>query len=267
MLLGLLTMGSAALSDAQTTDVVRARIDSVVNPRRVAGHESMRFNVERLDLGTVSEEAVPPVCTFVWRNVGSTSLVVTRVVTSCGCVTAEFDRQPVPPGGEGRIEAVYHPQRHPGHFDRRIFVYTQLSAAHPTAILSLTGFVEPAKEQAYAYPVAVGKTLRLRYGEVRFDGTHTQIERIVCLNTGDVPRTVQADSLLTPPYIAVSCEPEYLEPNAEGDIVIRFLPDRAPEKLPDRLPLMLTGGAGDEAVAPRQRTVLLRFGTVGPETE
>ena len=46
---------------------------------------------------------------------------------TCGCAAATYGRQPVRAGGEGTVTVTYHPKGHPGSFDRRIFVYTQLS--------------------------------------------------------------------------------------------------------------------------------------------
>jgi hypothetical protein len=38
------------------------------------------------------------------RNTGAEPLVVKDVSTSCGCTTTEYEKQPIAPGAEGRLE-------------------------------------------------------------------------------------------------------------------------------------------------------------------
>lgn len=64
------------------------------------------------------------------------------------------------------MTVTYHPKGHPGSFDRRIFVYTQLSDKMPTAILHLTGTVIASERTDGDYPYAMG-ALRLKQQSVR----------------------------------------------------------------------------------------------------
>lgn len=242
---------------AQSPDAKRiAKLDSIAHPPLADGHEAMRFERERIDAGEIAEAAEPPSYRFVWRNEGRVPLVVTRVTTSCGCLTTTLDKEPVPAGGTGSLTATYHPRRHPGYFDRRIFVYTQLSERQPTAILSLTGTVLPDADRSADYPFAAGSLL-LRRGEVRFEGDRVQTERIACYNAGARPRLLRADTLLTPSCITLKGDPERLEAGAEGDIVIRFDPAKVSGRLPARAVLVIEGSE----VPPRQRSVELLFGS------
>ena len=174
----------------------------------------MRFLETHIDAGRIGEDDLPPSYTFRWTNDGDAPLVITRVETTCGCAVPSFDRQPVLRGGEGSVTVTYHPRRHPGNFHRRIFVFTQLSAQRPTAILDLTGHVTPSSALPAAdYPYAMNG-LRLKQREVRMDGTQRRTERIACLNAGRQPLRITADSLLLPPYVRFECEAATLEPGA-----------------------------------------------------
>ena len=42
--------------------------------------------------------------TFHFKNTGTKSLVIHNVEASCGCTTPKYDKKPIPPGGEGKIE-------------------------------------------------------------------------------------------------------------------------------------------------------------------
>ena len=45
--------------------------------------------------------------TFHFKNTGNKALVITNVEASCGCTEIEYDKKPIPPGGEGKLEVVF----------------------------------------------------------------------------------------------------------------------------------------------------------------
>ena len=218
---------------AQIRIVPRAKLDSLAHPATAAGGaEAMRFERTLIDAGHIGEDDLPPVYTFRWRNTGGKPLVVTRVQTTCGCAAASWDKKPVAPGGEGAVTVTYRPKGHPGVFDRRIFVYTQLSDKEPTAILSLRGAV-----------TASGRTDKV------------QSERIECLNAGEKPLTPACDEGFAATGLSFACEPATLAPGAKGDLVVRFDPAKAPQPL-RRTPLPV----GGPDVPPSQRMLWIEFG-------
>ena len=144
---------------------------------------------------------------------------------------------------------------HPGVFDRRIFVYTQLSDKEPTAILSLRGAVTASVRTDDDYPHAMG-ALRLKQRTVRFGRTDkVQSERIECLNAGDKPLTPVCDEGFAATGLSFACEPATLAPGAKGDLVVRFDPAKAPQPL-RRTPLPV----GGPDVPPSQRMLWIEFG-------
>ena len=46
--------------------------------------------------------------TFRFKNTGTKSLVILNVEASCGCTTPKYDKKPIPPGGEGKIEVEFN---------------------------------------------------------------------------------------------------------------------------------------------------------------
>ena len=182
--------------------------------------------------------------------------------TTCGCAAATYGRQPVRAGGEGTVTVTYHPKGHPGSFDRRIFVYTQLSDKMPTAILHLTGTVIASERTDGDYPYAMG-ALRLKQQSVRLAPERLQNERIECLNTGGKAMRPRCDEHLLPPGITFRCEPATLAPGAKGDLVIGFDPAQATRRPPVQLPLILEG----PDVPPSGRTLQIRFEETEKETD
>jgi hypothetical protein len=51
---------------------------------------------------------------FRFKNTGATPLVIARVQPSCGCTVAEQPKEPIAPGAEGKITAIFNSEGHPG---------------------------------------------------------------------------------------------------------------------------------------------------------
>ncbi len=250
-----LLFGTGSLRAQTALLVPRATLDSLAHPAAVSGGEAMRFESTTLAVGSIDEDAAPATHTFRWRNEGEKPLVVTRVETSCGCVRASFSKAPVSRGQWGEIAVAYHPKGHPGFFQRRILVFTQLSDRQPSAVLELSGRVIPSLRPTADYPHVMG-ALRLKQQSVRIEGDRRQSERIECFNAGDEPLVIRADSRLLPEYLRFECEPASVDPGKTADLVIRFDPSRAAAELPRQLPILLEG----LPLPPSQRMLQVVFG-------
>lgn len=60
--------------------------------------------------------------TFKLKNTGTQPLVILDVATSCGCISAEFPKEPVAAGKEAEITVVYKGDK-PEHFNKTVTVY------------------------------------------------------------------------------------------------------------------------------------------------
>lgn len=231
-------------------------IDSIANPKLSASGIEMEFDAIVLDAGTIAEDAAPPVYEFTWTNRGERPVTVLKVSTSCSCLVPEYSRTPVAPGDKSSLKVTYHPKGRPGDFSRRILVYTDRSGSMPAVLLRLEGTVTPAAVPVWSFHHQMG-SLYLKQKEVRFSGEGRAVERISCLNAGDRPLTIGAETALLPPYLAFRCEPETIPPGGRGELVVTFDPDASPVRMLDYVPLILTG----LDLPPSQRTVRVLFGT------
>jgi Protein of unknown function (DUF1573) len=59
---------------------------------------------------------------FRFRNTGTTPLVIGQVRPSCGCTIAEQPKEPVAPGSEGQIKAVFNSEGRSGINHKTLFV-------------------------------------------------------------------------------------------------------------------------------------------------
>lgn len=129
-------------------------------------------------------------------------------------------------GERGTISVTYHPKGHPGRFERRIFVYTNLSSERPTAVLSLDVTVRAGRTGAGGSPIRWAASMKVKEFAFRQD-----VKDVVCLafpNAGDVPVTPVPDTAMLPSYLKAWCETPGVEPGKEGEICIAFDPRQVP---------------------------------------
>ena len=251
---------AAAPARGQIRTIPRERLDSLANPALAPGAGAMRFETLRIDTGDIGEDDGPKSYTFRWKNAGDQPLVITRTNTTCGCAVTEYDRQPALPGQTRTFTVTYHPKGHPGHFQRKIFLFTQLSDKAPTAVLVLAGQVVPSTHPTYAYPHARGSLL-LKQEEIRFNGGVLQAESIECLNGGKDTLRIRVDGNLLPPCIEAEFSPAELAPGRLGELIVRFVPSEG--RVPQRVPVVLKG----LGLSPLQSSITVRIGADSDNTK
>ena len=103
----------------------------------------VKFNKNVHDYGSVKEEIEVALSEFEFTNTGKTPVVIQRVVTSCGCTTPSYTREPVLPGKSGKVKVAYNTIHRPGTFRKSVRVYTNV----PDTVYTLTikGNVIPRK--------------------------------------------------------------------------------------------------------------------------
>jgi hypothetical protein len=89
--------------------------------RDSARYTSIQWLDSTKDFGAIPEGQKVEVA-FRFRNTGSTPLVITQVRPSCGCTIAEQPKEPIAPGAEGHISAVFNSQGHAGVNRKTLFV-------------------------------------------------------------------------------------------------------------------------------------------------
>ena len=84
----------------------------------------LSFRVKEHDFGSVWEKGRKVSYDYVFTNTGSAPLVITRTITSCRCVDVEYNKKPVPPGGQGMISVTYNPRKQQGLFYKAIQIFS-----------------------------------------------------------------------------------------------------------------------------------------------
>jgi len=82
--------------------------------------------------------------TFTCKNTGDKPLYLVYVRPSCGCTVADYTKEPIAPGKEGKIAAQFDTKKaHPGSVHKSIFVTTNTSN-HTPPVLKFSGQISPA---------------------------------------------------------------------------------------------------------------------------
>ena len=99
----------------------------------------IRFDRTIIDLGTI-QYGENDTYWFKFENAGKKPLVVTSVITSCGCIASSWPRAPIQSGKTDSIKVIYN-TREDGYFSKSISVYS--NAKNSPVFLKVKGQVEP----------------------------------------------------------------------------------------------------------------------------
>ena len=95
----------------------------------------IKFATVTHDFGTFAEKDCPVTYEFEFTNVGTAPLIIHQAVTTCGCTVPNYSKEPIAPGGKGKIEVVYNGRgKFPGRFKKNITVRTNSKSSSVTRL-------------------------------------------------------------------------------------------------------------------------------------
>ncbi len=236
---------------AQIKVVPREKIEQIANPQTVANSGMFFLEGRSVDLGAVEESAGVVEREIVWENRGDKPISITKLNSSCSCLSVVAVERVVAPKEQGVIRLRFNPQQRLGGVSYRVLIYSSLSEKTPTAALNITGEVLSSADQSGAYPESCG-ALRLMSRSVKI--TAGESIRVACMNSGGEPLRLEADMALSSPGVEMRVEPAVLDAGAQGDLVIRY--DAAQYKSGQPILLYIKG----LQLPPRQRCIVLELG-------
>lgn len=121
---------------AQIKILPKERIDSIANPPLASNAAHVVFEKDRINAEFAAGDEQPRTYEYRFINKGKSPLVISRLVSTCSCAKAEYDKRVLAPGERGVIRLTYSPEGRIGTNIRRVFVYTGENT-QPSAILRL----------------------------------------------------------------------------------------------------------------------------------
>jgi hypothetical protein len=177
----------------------------------------IQINPVEHDFGVFKEDGGKQSFDFIVTNKGNNPLIIQNVTASCGCTTPEWTRMPIPPGGKGKVTAIYDPVGRPGVFNKTLTVYS--NAVPQASILTIKGEVTPRPktvEELFTFQVGSVRfqSNQLAFSEVKKNSKKSQVMEIV--NTSKAAVKVGFDVL--PAHLTLKLIPEILQPGQKGKI-------------------------------------------------
>ena len=129
-------LGFCQVAGAQLRILPKSQLDSIANPPLAQNAGTMVFDKVLIDGVKMTEDAPPRSFVYGFVNRSSTPIMISRLVSSCSCASASYDKRVIKPGERGVIRIVYNPKGRIGTNLQRVFIYTA-DNTQPTAILRL----------------------------------------------------------------------------------------------------------------------------------
>jgi hypothetical protein len=99
----------------------------------------IQFTKTTHDYGTI-QQGGDGNCEFKFKNTGKEPLILSNVISSCGCTVPSWTREPIMPNKEGTIKVKYDTNRI-GIISKQITVMS--NAKTDRVVLSIAGKIEP----------------------------------------------------------------------------------------------------------------------------
>lgn len=110
----------------------------------------VKFDKISHDFGNIKEELGTVTALFEYTNISNGPLYISKVETSCGCTTPEYNKDTLEPGEKGYVKAIYEARGRRGDFNKNIFVYFNTQDYYQA--LTITGYVIPEANLANRPP-------------------------------------------------------------------------------------------------------------------
>ena len=179
------------------------------------------FDKTQHDFGKVNEDGGTASHDFTFTNTGNAPLIIQNVVTTCGCTTPEYTRQPIRPGESGFIKVSYDVKGRPGAIDKTITVHANSNPSQTN--LRIVGEVIPIDRhpsEAFRHPMGA---IRMSDVHVSFNKMYTYEKPTLVVrayNPGAEPVKVSFVNL--PAHINAQVRPATIRQGETAEIRVTY---------------------------------------------
>lgn len=184
-----------------------------------SGNGIIEFNKMIHDFGDISLSSGKQSYTFTFKNIGKQPILINTVISSCGCTTPVWTKNPVKPGEKGKIDVTFLNDQGPYPFDKSLTVY--VSGMNRPVILRIKGVVhEKPKSLNQLFPKKIGKlsfrTNFIDIGLIAQGESRNDVMEVA--NTSGVSLAIGFYNLSTGLYI--TSVPAVIAPGKKGELQI-----------------------------------------------
>lgn len=122
--------------------------------------QDLSFDKLSHNFGAIAESGGEVSCTFTFKNVSDTPVVIITANSSCGCTVPEYSRKPIAAGESSTIRVTYDPMDRPGEFSKTVQMI--VAPGNKRYTMTISGDVTARQRTtAELYPFDFGGGLRL----------------------------------------------------------------------------------------------------------
>jgi len=192
---------------------------------------NIRFEEEVHDFGIININAGYVFHEFAFVNIGNNPFIINDVISSCGCTTPEWTKEPVIPGQSGSVIVRFNPKGRPGPFSKSITINS--NAERQPIVLKIKGTVKTDEGEITTEQKIARITREYKYemGDLRLKNTHVAFNEVVKGKTksktvkianSSAENSVKPALKSIPEFLTIVFKPEILEPAEEGVIEITY---------------------------------------------
>lgn len=180
---------------------------------------AVKFENTVHDFGTLKLGSGEVECSFTFQNIGDGPMAIYNVVSTCGCTTVDWPKEPIMPEGKGTITIKYSNDEGPYPFDKTITVYTS-NYTRPILLRVRGVCIDKEKSLKEIYPVAYG-ALGMRKNEFsigNIDQGKSKSDETYVANTSSSPAKISFTSVT--PGLELSVSPNPIPANSTAKLNI-----------------------------------------------
>lgn len=118
-----------------TTILSSCREKTSPSGQKAEGITEIEFRQKQFNFGELAEgEIVTHI--FHFKNIGKENFVIKAIETGCGCTTVEYDKKPLAPGKEGKIEIAFNSSGRYGKQYKEISIFANLPKGKTTLTIA-----------------------------------------------------------------------------------------------------------------------------------
>ncbi len=179
--------------------------------------QGIEFAKKVHNFGKISVNEGAKHCSFEFKNTSNRPVVISNILSSCGCTTPKWPKKPIMPGESGKIEVTYLNDQGPYPFDKTLTVYT--SAGTKPIILRITGLAyENERSMKEMFPTAIGplgvKNNIIRGGQISQGNTKSGNFKIANISG----KSVEVKFTRVSPGLEMTIEPKVIPGNGIAEI-------------------------------------------------